>query len=145
MTQSDSVTCIYMYMYIYFFQALFHCSLFKDINCSFYIFHKGKSETRVLGWTEDQMICIYTLGSLIRGKITGQKTTVSVVTGVLNLSLCPVLLLALPGLAEPCSVRAPSCVSTNSGGWQTFPINAELESTAVWSLPAPPCDWRILL
>ena len=92
-----------MYIYIYFFQTLFHCSLFKDIKCSFYVFHKGKSGIRVLegGWTEDQMICIYTLGSLIRGKITW-----------------PALLLTLLGLADSCSLRKPSCVSTNSGGWQ---------------------------
>ena len=99
-TQLHTYICIY----IYFFQTLFHCSLFKDIKCSFYVFHKGKSEIRVLeGGTEDQVICIYTLG-----KITGQKTTVFVVTVVLKLSLCPVLLPALPDLSESRSVRTPS-------------------------------------
>ena len=85
-------------------------TFYKDIKCSFYVFYKGKSEIRVLeeGWTEDQVICIYMLGSLIHGKITGQKTTVFVVTGVVKLSLCPVLLLALPALSEFRSVRTPS-------------------------------------
>ena len=109
-TQLHTYICIYIYIHIYFFQTLFHCSLFKDIKCSFYVFYKGKSEIRVLeeGWTEDQVICIYMLGSLIHGKITGQKTTVFVVTGVVKLSLCPVLLLALPALSEFRSVRTPS-------------------------------------
>ena len=76
------------------------------------------------------MICICTLGSLIHGKVTEQKTFVFAVTGVLTLLSCPPCFSPSQPSPKSHSVKMSTHISANyteSRGWQTSSVKAKLE------------------